>query len=138
MERVAANGVALAVREWPGRGPAIAGVHGLTANHACWESLAAVLAPSYRLLAYDLRGRGDSDKPEKGYRLEEHARDLAGLLDHYGIRRAVVMGHSLGGDRRALRRRLPGPRGQARPRHYTILLGENPRLQEVRRSFLAG
>ncbi len=69
MARVAVNGVALAVREWPGRGPTLVCIHGLTANHTCWESLAAVLSPDYRIVAYDLRGRGDSDKPERGYRI---------------------------------------------------------------------
>jgi len=71
-------------------------VHGLTANHTCWASLAGLLSPRYRVIAYDLRGRGDSDKPETGYSLEHHARDLVALLDHYAIDRAVIMGHSLG------------------------------------------
>jgi pimeloyl-ACP methyl ester carboxylesterase len=95
----AADGVALAVHEWPGRGPAsrtIVGIHGLTANHRCWVSVAEVLSPDYRLVTYDLRGRGDSDKPGTGYSLEVHGRDLAGLLDHLGLRSAVLMGHSLG------------------------------------------
>jgi pimeloyl-ACP methyl ester carboxylesterase len=97
--RVATGGVALAVHEWPGKGSAartIVGIHGLTANHSCWAPMAGVVAPDYRLVAYDLRGRGDSDKPGTGYSLETHGRDLAGLLDHLGLRRAVLMGHSLG------------------------------------------
>ena len=96
MARVAVNGIALAVREWPGRGPTLVCVHGLTANHTCWESLAAVLSPDYRIVAYDLRGRGDSDKPERGYGLARHSEDVAGLLGHYGLATAVLVGHSLG------------------------------------------
>lgn len=96
MERVPTSGIALAVRQWPGRGPTLVCVHGLTANHTCWESLADVLSPDFRLIAYDLRGRGDSDKPATGYSLAHHARDLLGLLDHYAVGRAVVVGHSLG------------------------------------------
>ena len=96
MARVGVNGVTLAVREWPGRGPALVLVHGLTANHTCWESLAAVLSPDYRVLAWDLRGRGDSDKPERGYSLARHSDDLVGLLGHYGLDQAVLVGHSLG------------------------------------------
>jgi len=96
MSRVPANGVALRVHEWPGRGPAVVCVHGLTANHTCWTSVADVLAPDYRLIAYDLRGRGESDKPASGYSLEIHGHDLAALLDHFGLARAIVMGHSLG------------------------------------------
>ncbi len=98
MEKISVNGVSLSVREWSGKGPAIVCIHGLTANHTCWQSLADVLAPDYRLIAYDLRGRGGSDKPPKGYSLEIHARDLLGLLDHFGLKTAIIMGHSLGAE----------------------------------------
>jgi pimeloyl-ACP methyl ester carboxylesterase len=96
MSRVSVNGIELAVREWPGQGPAVVCVHGLTANHVCWEGIARLLAPAHRLIAYDLRGRGDSDKPASGYSLDHHAADLAVLLDHFGLPSAVVAGHSLG------------------------------------------
>ncbi|HEV8440325.1 MAG TPA: alpha/beta hydrolase [Methylomirabilota bacterium] len=101
MTRVAVDGISLAVNEWPGsaksaKGPAIVCIHGLTANHTCWASMADALSPAYRLIAYDLRGRGDSDKPDKGYSLEQHGHDLTALLDHYGLKKAIVMGHSLG------------------------------------------
>ncbi len=96
MARVAVDGISLAVQEWPGRGPAVVCIHGLTANHTCWASLADVLGRDYRLIGYDLRGRGDSDKPDTGYSLEIHGRDLVALLDHFHLKKAIVMGHSLG------------------------------------------
>lgn len=108
MLRVKSNGVTLAVRTWPEAGPdaslsqagatspTIVCIHGLTANHTCWQPMADTLAPRWRLIAFDLRGRGDSDKPERGYSLAEHDGDLLGLLDHFGLARAVLMGHSLG------------------------------------------
>ncbi len=101
MEHVKTNGVTLATQTWPERGRAVAGrtilcVHGLTANHTCWYPMAETLAPEHRLIAYDLRGRGDSDKPASGYSLAHHDADLLGLLDHFGLQRAVIMGHSLG------------------------------------------
>ena len=96
MVTMTVNGVALAVHEWPGKGPALVCVHGLTANHSCWASMADLLAPDFRLIAYDLRGRGESGKPESGYSLEHHCKDLLGLLDAFGLRKAVIMGHSLG------------------------------------------
>jgi pimeloyl-ACP methyl ester carboxylesterase len=98
MIRVAVGSVSLAVAEWPGpaKGPAIVCVHGLTANHTCWASVADVLSPTHRLIAYDLRGRGESDKPDKGYSLAIHNEDLEGLLDHFGLKKAVLIGHSLG------------------------------------------
>ena len=96
MERIRVNGVSLAVHEWPGKGPAIVCIHGLTANHSCFASIAGILSAEYRLIAYDLRGRGDSDKPAQGYSIKMHCQDLRGLLDRYGLRQAVILGHSLG------------------------------------------
>ncbi|HEV3346097.1 MAG TPA: alpha/beta hydrolase [Methylomirabilota bacterium] len=98
MARVAVGSVSLAVAEWPGpaKGPAIVCIHGLTANHTCWASVADVLSPVHRLIAYDLRGRGESDKPDKGYSLALHGDDLEGLLVHFGLKKAVLIGHSLG------------------------------------------
>lgn len=96
MPRVVTDGVSLAVHEWPGTGPAIVCIHGLTANHVCWLSMVDLLAAKYRLIGYDLRGRGDSDKPSTGYSLDQHGRDLLALLDHFGLKKAVLMGHSLG------------------------------------------
>jgi pimeloyl-ACP methyl ester carboxylesterase len=93
---VPVGGISLAVREWPGRDPALVCIHGLSANHTCWASFADVLSPGHRLIAYDLRGRGESDKPDKSYSLEAHGDDLRALLDHFGIARAVLVGHSLG------------------------------------------
>ena len=101
MPRVAVDGITLAVHEWPAspklaKAAAIVCIHGLTANHTCWASVADTLSPAFRLIAYDLRGRGDSDKPDKGYSLEQHGHDLLALLDHHGLKRVVLMGHSLG------------------------------------------
>ena len=94
--RVRTDDVTLAIHEWPGRGPAIVAVHGLTSNHTVWSSIADALEGSHRILAPDLRGRGDSDKPATGYSLAHHAADLRALLDHFRLARAILMGHSLG------------------------------------------
>jgi pimeloyl-ACP methyl ester carboxylesterase len=88
--------VTLRVDEWPGRGRAVVCIHGLTANHTCWASVAEVLSPAHRVVAYDLRGRGDSDKPAQGYSLEHHGRDLLALLDRLQLTRPILVGHSLG------------------------------------------
>ena len=96
MQRVTVDTITLATHEWPGRGPAVVGIHGLTSNHTVWYPIADALGGSHRLIAYDLRGRGDSDKPPTGYSLAQHAADLLGLLDRFGLDRAILMGHSLG------------------------------------------
>ena len=101
VERLAAGDVRLAVRTWPEAGAArrptaIVAIHGLTANHTCWYPMADALAGEYRLVAYDLRGRGESDKPATGYSLAQHGADLRALLDGLGLARPVIFGHSLG------------------------------------------
>jgi pimeloyl-ACP methyl ester carboxylesterase len=88
--------ITLATHEWPGRDPAIVAIHGLTSNHTVWYPIADALDGRHRLIAYDLRGRGDSDKPPTGYSLDHHAADLLALLDDLRLDRAIVMGHSLG------------------------------------------
>jgi len=101
VERLAAGDVRLPVRAWPEAGAArrptaIVAIHGLTANHTCWYPMADALAGEYRLVAYDLRGRGESDKPATGYSLAQHGADLRALLDGLGLARPVIFGHSLG------------------------------------------
>jgi len=96
MKGVKGDGVKINLAMWEGSLKPILCVHGITANCRCWDVLADVLAPGYRVMAMDLRGRGRSDRPAKGYSLENHLRDMNGLMDDLGIDRAVVMGHSLG------------------------------------------
>ena len=72
-------------------------LHGLTANARIFEPLADLLAPDYRVIAVDLRGRGLSDKPSTGYSMAEHAADVIGLMDALGLESCIVGGHSFGG-----------------------------------------
>ena len=90
------NGVRLHYVEWPGDGEPVLLVHGLTASARSLTAVAEGLAPRHRVVAPDLRGRGRSEKPERGYSYAHHAADLVALLDHLGIARAAVVGHSLG------------------------------------------
>ncbi len=97
-ERVRVDGLTLAVRVWGAADARVTAfaAHGLTANHTCWTPLAEALTPDVRVVAWDLRGRGDSDQPPTGYSLAAHSADLEALMDHFGVRRAAVLGHSLG------------------------------------------
>src|SRR5215217_4118077 len=72
-------------------------LHGITAQHRAFNAAARDLGPSRGLVGVDLRGRGDSDKPESGYGLEAHATDVVRVLDHLGLESAVLVGHSMGG-----------------------------------------
>src|ERR671921_2494378 len=71
-------------------------LHGITAQHRAFNATARYLGPSRGLVGVDLRGRGDSDKPESGYGLETHASDVIRVLDHLGLENAVLLGHSMG------------------------------------------
>jgi pimeloyl-ACP methyl ester carboxylesterase len=81
-----------------GEGPdPVVCLHGITAQHRAFNAAARYLEPSHGLVGVDLRGRGDSDKPESGYGIEAHVSDVVRVLDHLGLQRAVLAGHSMGG-----------------------------------------
>lgn len=90
------NGISLHYLDHPGDEPTLIVLHGLTANAHFFDGLAASSLPN-RLLAVDLRGRGQSDKPEAGYSMADHAADILGLMDNLGLAQAILVGHSFGG-----------------------------------------
>ena len=96
MRRAHGDGIELQLAVWEGSGKDVLCVHGITANARCWDVLAEALSPEHRVIAMDLRGRGLSDKPDTGYSLDYHVRDILALIDDLGIDRVVLMGHSLG------------------------------------------
>lgn len=95
-EAIAVGDIALHYVQWGEQGSPMVCVHGLTANAFCFQAIADELARDHRVIAYDLRGRGDSDKPESGYSVPIHAADLGQLLDVLGLERVALIGHSLG------------------------------------------
>ncbi|MFC5829228.1 alpha/beta fold hydrolase [Nonomuraea insulae] len=91
------NGIKLVYREeGDSSAPPLLLVHGRTANHNDWNGIIQHFAAGRRVLAPDLRGHGASDYPGT-YPLPEMAEDLVALLDHLGIDRVALVGHSLGG-----------------------------------------
>ncbi|MFZ1396539.1 MAG: alpha/beta hydrolase [Candidatus Promineifilaceae bacterium] len=90
------NGITLHYLDHPGDEPTLIVLHGLTANAHFFDGLAASSLPN-RLLAVDLRGRGQSDKPEAGYSMADHAADILGLMGNLGLDQAILAGHSFGG-----------------------------------------
>ena len=80
-----------------GEGPdPVVCLHGITAQHRAFTSAARGVGPDRGLVGVDLRGRGDSDKPDAGYGLEAHAADVVRVLDHLDLENATVAGHSMG------------------------------------------
>ena len=96
MIKAKGDGVQINLATWPGNAGPILCIHGITANCRCWDVLAEALIPDYRVIAMDLRGRGQSEKPPTGYSLDYHLRDINCLLNDLQLERAVIMGHSLG------------------------------------------
>jgi pimeloyl-ACP methyl ester carboxylesterase len=92
------NGVRLHHLDWEGAGLPVVCLHGLTRNAHDFDALARALAPRRRLLALDVRGRGESDwAPVESYALPQYAADLAAWLDALALPRAVLVGTSMGG-----------------------------------------
>ena len=73
-------------------------VHSAAGSTAHWEAQLEHLRPTRRALAIDLRGHGRSAPPRDGdYRIASMADDLRAALDHLGLPRVVLVGHSMGG-----------------------------------------
>lgn len=93
---IEANGVSFHVAR-AGKGSALLLLHGWPEFWLAWEPLMHRLADRYTLIAPDLRGFGDSDKPKGAFGPDGHAADMLALLDALGIRRIGVVGHDVGG-----------------------------------------
>ncbi|MBC2669679.1 alpha/beta fold hydrolase [Novosphingobium piscinae] len=97
--RSACGQLDLAARLYPGEGPPLLLMHGLTRNAADFEPLAAALDGHYRLIVPDQRGRGLSawDPDPARYRPDVYAADMFALLDGLGHGVVGVVGTSMGG-----------------------------------------
>ncbi|AMW31867.1 MULTISPECIES: alpha/beta fold hydrolase [Arthrospira] len=69
-------------------------LHGLADHALVWTSLAEYLGDRYHIIAPDMRGHGDSDKPDHGYTFDEAIADLEELMDHHHWSNAHILGHS--------------------------------------------
>jgi pimeloyl-ACP methyl ester carboxylesterase len=93
---IRANGAAFHVARI-GTGRPLLLLHGWPEFWLSWEPVMTRLSDRYTLLAPDLRGFGDSDKPDGPYGPDQHAADLVALMDALGIDRAGVVGHDVAG-----------------------------------------
>ena len=80
-----------------GAGPALLLLHGWPEFWLTWEPVMQRLADRFTLIAPDLRGFGESDKPGGPWGAEEHARDMLAVLDAMGVATVGVVGHDVGG-----------------------------------------
>lgn len=79
------------------RGAPVLMISGLGYSSWCWADLRQALSPDYRVITFDNRGTGRSDKPPGPYSIPMMADDAARVLDQCGMADAHVIGHSMGG-----------------------------------------
>jgi len=89
----------LYARDYPGDGPAIVMMHGLTRNSSDFEGLAAHLVGRHRLIVPDQRGRGRSDRDPQpaNYVPATYSADMLGMIARLGLDRPILIGTSMGG-----------------------------------------
>src|SRR4029077_3394860 len=93
---ISVDGIRLHVAE-AGQGPALILLHGLSATHANWEYTMPAFGDRWRVVAPDLPGHGRSAKPDAPYTIDFYAGVVRSLGRELGIREAVIVGNSLGG-----------------------------------------
>lgn len=71
-------------------------IHGWSGSSKVFVHNFEALAESFRVIRFDLRGHGESDKPNHGFHLSRLAMDLLNLLDHFELNRVALLGCSLG------------------------------------------
>ena len=94
---VEVDGGTLHVGRWGTGRPVVVAAHGITGTHRAFRALAEQLGEEVTLLAPDLRGRGHSNRVGGPFSMAAHADDLVAVLDHVGVQRATIVGHSMGG-----------------------------------------
>lgn len=96
--RVKANGVELEVNQYPKNGQTVVFLHFSSGNLAQWNGIIPYFIDSYHVVTLDLRGHGKSEKPKKGYTIDNMARDVIEVMNELEIDRAHIVGSSLGGE----------------------------------------
>ncbi|MEM6312168.1 MAG: alpha/beta fold hydrolase, partial [Pseudomonadota bacterium] len=81
-----------------GEGPPVVLLHGFPQTRALWTEIAPNLAKTHTVICPDLRGYGDSSKPDavSDYTFRKMAQDQIGLMTHLGHARFAVVGHDRG------------------------------------------
>lgn len=95
--RIATNGITLNLLDEGAGEPALVFLHYWGGSSRTWRHVIAALGPGFRTIALDQRGWGQSDAPDSGYALADLAADAAGVIEALGLRRYILVGHSMGG-----------------------------------------
>ena len=91
------NGVTLHyASQGPRTGPAVILIHGYSDSWFSFSRILPLLPRERRVIAPDMRGHGDSERPSSGYRIDDMADDVIQLIDALKVPKAVLVGHSMG------------------------------------------
>ena len=99
-EMVAANGLQLSYLDWGDvrTRDAVIMLHGFAETKLVWQAVAPELSREYRVVAYDQRGHGRSERAaDNDYSRASQVEDLGGLITGLGLRTVVLVGHGMGG-----------------------------------------
>jgi len=91
------DGVKLSYLDTGSGDPTLVFIHGWCCNQTMWRGQIEAFAPRHRIIAVDLRGHGESDKPDQDYDITGFADDMAWLIREIGLDRPVIIAHSMGG-----------------------------------------
>ena len=96
-EWVTVDGLRFHFRDWGGSGQPLVLLHGLASTCHIWDLVAPILAQDHSVTALDLRGHGESAKPNHGYDFASVTKDVLGVIEHLAGTSPLVVGHSWGG-----------------------------------------
>jgi pimeloyl-ACP methyl ester carboxylesterase/ketosteroid isomerase-like protein len=94
---IRSNGTRIHVMQRGSGELALVFLHYYGGSSRTWNAVASALPDRYRIVATDHRGWGDSEAPADGYRIADLAADAEGVIEALGLRRYVLVGHSMGG-----------------------------------------
>ena len=98
MPYVTANGLSLYYEiEGEAGAPPVLLITGLSGDHREWGALPSLLGTSYRVISFDNRDSGLSQRADAPYAVQDMALDAVGLVGELGIAHAHVVGYSMGG-----------------------------------------
>src|SRR5436853_5160764 len=98
MPTLSREGMALAYEQAGTGEPPLVFMHGWSADRTYFAPQVEHFRGSHRVVALDLRGHGESGKPEQAYTMAAFADDVAWLCGQLGVRKPVLVGHSMGGN----------------------------------------